>query len=123
MVAAAGAGEAGRGFSVVANEVKELARQTTQPIGEIEQQIADMQSGAVRADTTTEKIFEVVNEVSEVSQSIVAIVEEQSTTINEIARTMSVTSGEAGEVARNVPGSTGALRRVADGAQNELKTL
>src|SRR3546814_15150056 len=55
-IEAARAGEAGKGFAVVASEVKNLATQTAKATGEIGQQIGDMQQAtgeAVRADERT----------------------------------------------------------------------
>lgn len=46
-IEAARAGDAGRGFTVVANEIKELARQTAAATVDIKNQIADMQATTI----------------------------------------------------------------------------
>jgi len=51
-IEAARAGEQGRGFAVVADEVRKLAERTTKATGEITQMIASMQSSAHTAVTT-----------------------------------------------------------------------
>ncbi|MBI4741958.1 MAG: methyl-accepting chemotaxis protein [Betaproteobacteria bacterium] len=51
-IEAARAGEQGRGFAVVADEVRKLAERTTKATGEITQMIADMQSSAHAAVAT-----------------------------------------------------------------------
>ncbi|MFI8607602.1 methyl-accepting chemotaxis protein [Pseudomonas sp. NPDC077649] len=48
-IEAARAGEQGRGFAVVADEVRQLARRTQQATGEIRELIASLQQGSARA--------------------------------------------------------------------------
>src|SRR3546814_1789206 len=50
-IEAARAGEAGKGFAVVASEVKNLATQTAKATGEIGQQIGDMKQATGEAET------------------------------------------------------------------------
>ncbi|AIL65415.1 Methyl-accepting chemotaxis protein CtpH [Rickettsiales bacterium Ac37b] len=73
-IEAARAGEAGKGFAVVASEVKTLANQTAKATEEIKNQIANIQnsaSDAVDAMKNTDKTISVINEISiEVSNSV-----------------------------------------------------
>ncbi len=82
----ASAGEAGKRFAVVANEVKELAKQTAQATQEIQKQVEDMQTNTESAIKAIDSVSKVIEEVNEISQTIVSAVEEQSATVNEISR-------------------------------------
>ncbi len=63
-IEAAGAGEAGNGFAVVANEVKDLARQTAKATEEIAKQIEDMQNKMGQAVSAVNDITGVIANMS-----------------------------------------------------------
>lgn len=87
-IEAARAGDAGRGFAVVANEVKELARQTAKATGDITNKISTMQSDTHLAISSISSIFESVEKLSSISNTIASAVEEQTATTSEISRAM-----------------------------------
>ncbi|MFV9875366.1 MAG: methyl-accepting chemotaxis protein [Rickettsiales endosymbiont of Dermacentor nuttalli] len=73
-IEAARAGEAGKGFAVVASEVKTLANQTAKATEEIKNQIVNIQNSAndaVEAMQNTDNTISIINEISiEVSNSV-----------------------------------------------------
>jgi methyl-accepting chemotaxis protein len=85
-IEAARAGEAGRGFAVVASEVKALAEQTSKATGEIGQQIAGMQGATEESVGAIKEISATIEKLSEIASTIAAAVEEQGAATQEISR-------------------------------------
>jgi methyl-accepting chemotaxis protein len=84
-IEAASAGEAGRSFAVVANEVKELSLQTTSATSEVRQLIQAVQGQIGSIVDRFAGIESSMGEVLNASLSIAAAVEQQSATSNEIS--------------------------------------
>jgi methyl-accepting chemotaxis protein len=85
-IEAARAGEAGKGFAVVASEVKTLANQTGKATEEISTQINDVRTRVDQAVASIQSVTGRIGEVANVSTSISAAVEEQSSATEEISR-------------------------------------
>ena len=122
-IEAVSAGAAGKGFSVVANEVKALALQTAQATHEIQKQIKEMQTNTESAVKAIESVSKVIEEVNLISQTIVSAVEQQSATINEISRSVSGVSTSAQEVSKNVARSASGLSEISSTVAGVNKSI
>ena len=97
-IEAARAGEAGKGFAVVASEVKNLATQTALATDEIQRYIDDIQSATEDTVLRISDISRSVAEVNQINISIASAVEEQTTA--------------TGNMAKNIEGSSQAVLQV-----------
>ncbi|GLT21853.1 methyl-accepting chemotaxis protein [Zoogloea oryzae] len=108
-IEAARAGEQGRGFAVVADEVRKLAERTTSSVREISTVISTIQQGAVGAVTSMQSnralVTEVVASAGAASDSMGSIRDSASTmqgAIESISDALREQRGASTELARNV---------------------
>jgi methyl-accepting chemotaxis protein len=109
-IEAARAGELGAGFGVVANEVKELARQTASATDDIAQRIATIQADTDGAITAIQHIGGTLGEVTNYQTAIAGAVEEQTATVHEIGRAVTHAAATSSDIAArmtDLAGETG----------------
>jgi methyl-accepting chemotaxis protein len=105
-IEAARAGDAGKGFSVVAGEVKELAKKTTAATSDIARQVATIQQDSREAAAAIGTITEVISSVNGFAGTIATAVEEQSATTREISNSVAQAAQGGRDVAENISAVT-----------------
>ena len=112
-IEAARAGEAGKGCSVVANEVKDLARQTAEATQDIRQRIERIQASTAESVAAIAAIDQVIVKVSQSSQSIATSVAEQRSATQEISSNLAQSARTIETVTRNVTESVTASKEIS----------
>lgn len=120
-IEAARAGEQGRGFAVVADEVRKLAERTTKATKEIGEMINTIQDETTRAvdamDEGTNKVengVKLANEAGDALSQIVTGVEDVNDMISQIATAAEEQSATAEEIARSMENITEASQTNVD---------
>jgi methyl-accepting chemotaxis protein len=117
-IEAARAGEAGKGFAVVADEVKQLAQQTARATGEIGQRIEAIQSDAGGAVGAIGEIAQIIQRINDYQTTIASAVEEQTATTNEMSQNVSVAAESSEKVSANISGVARAATSTTSGVQD-----
>lgn len=121
-IEAARAGEAGKGFAVVASEVKQLASQTAKATEDISARVAGIQKATGDTVQSIGRIVETIDSISNISAAIAGAVEEQSVTTQEIAENTKLAADGSATVTQNIHALSGNVGTTAE-ASRALETL
>ena len=119
-IEAARAGDAGKGFAIVASEVKALARQTATATDDIGIQVQEIQAATQAAVAAINAVGKTIEEVNGITAAIAAAVEQQGAATSEIARNVQRTATSTDEVTHNIAGVSQAANETGSAASDVL---
>jgi methyl-accepting chemotaxis protein WspA len=124
------AGEYGKGFSVVATEIRRLADQTAVATWDIEQMLKEMQSavsaGVMSMDKFSEEIRRNVDEVKQISGQLGTVIDQVQTLaprFDIIYQGMQAQSGGAEQITQTMMQFNESMQQTADSLRNTRQSI
>jgi methyl-accepting chemotaxis protein len=124
-IEAASAGDAGKGFSVVAYEIKELANQSAQAAEDISKRIRGIQGKTAQAVHVIADVTAIITEMNASNIEVTESVSEQTTIANAITKTVlhadSGVNGIASAIAEIAKGTDDMAKNASEGAHGVIE--
>lgn len=119
-IEAARAGEAGKGFAVVASEVKNLANQTAKATEEISGKIVTVQNVSKEAVDAIRSIGSIIEHIDEITKTIFEALRQQDAATKEISNNVQQASAGTSEVSSSIVNVTHAAKESGNAAGEVL---
>jgi methyl-accepting chemotaxis protein len=113
---AARVGAAGRGFSVVASEVKSLAAQTARATEDIRARVSQIQVGTRNSAGAIRGIVDTIGQMQAIAKDIAVAVQQQAAVTREIARSANEVASRTHEVTHTIVGVEEASKKTGNAA-------
>jgi methyl-accepting chemotaxis protein len=121
-IEAARAGEAGKGFAVVASEVKDLAQETARATGDIARRVETIQADTQRAIGAISAITDVIGQINAHQTAIATSVEEQSATTAQMTRSIGEVASGTDGIAEEIGTVAATVRTTLAHTEESLET-
>lgn len=118
-IEAARAGEAGKGFAVVASEVKNLANQTAKATEEISKKIITVQSVSNESVSAIRSIGDIIEKIDENTKMIADALQQQDSATKEISNNVQQASAGTSEISSSIVNVTHAAKE-SQGASSDV---
>lgn len=101
-IEAARAGEFGKGFGVVATEVKELARETARAVEDITHRIETIHTSNQEVSSAIHQLFQIIQDIHKLSTMTAETIEDYALATNQIAHIVTDAAENSGEITQAI---------------------